>query len=114
MSAHSPAIVALVRVEWEGINTQQEPCCPECHAPLYGKNSAATKYALEEAKHPRLPWQPLPRPYHTLEPGHHFTSCMLDQALCTQADLQTPQSREILRRISYTIEGKGIQDYIEL
>ncbi len=114
MSAHSPAIVALVRVEWEGINTQQEPCCPECHAPLYGKNSSVAKDVLREP-YPRLPWQKPPRPYYTLEPGHHFPHCMLDQALRTQADLQTPQSREILRRISYTIEGrKRITDYIEL
>lgn len=114
MGTHSPAIVALARVEWEAINYQQEPCCPECNAPLYGKNSAVVKYALMDALRPRLPWQSPPRPYHTLEPGHHFPHCMLDQALRTQADLQTPQSREILRRISYTIEGKRIQDYIEL
>ncbi len=108
MSTHSPAIVALVRVEWEGINTQQEPCCPECNAPVYGRQSSV------KTQVPRLPWQPPPRPYHTLEPGHHFPHCMLDQALRTQADLQTPQSREILRRISYTIEGKRVKDYIEL
>lgn len=114
MSVHNPAIVALVRLEWAGVNYQQEPCCPECSAPLYGKNSAVTKYALETAKLPRPPWVSPPPPYYTLEPGSHFPHCLLDEALRTQEDLQTPQAREIARRESYPENERRRHEYIKL
>jgi len=102
------AMVALCRIEWAGTNYQQEPCCPECDAPLYGKNSAVCEYVLKEADLP-----PLPKPYHALEPGYHFPYCVLDEALRTQPDLQTPQQRELVRRGSYK-PWERIQEYIQL
>ena len=96
MDVHSPAIVVLVRLEWSGVNYQQEPCCPECDAPLYGKHSAvAFRVTL-----PRIlpPYRRSEKPYHTLEPGSHFPHCLLDEALRTQEDLQTPQEREEERK----------------
>ena len=74
MRVHSPAIIALLRLEWSGVNETGEPSCPECRAPLYNSNGTY---------------------------GVHLSHCMLDHALRTQEDLQTPMAREIARCESY-------------
>lgn len=97
---HNMCVMALLLVEWEAINYMQEPCCPRCSASLYGKNSAVAKYRGG-------------KPHHTLEPGHHFPHCEVDMGLRTQADLQTPEERERVRRESYRPDERR-KNYIDL